>query len=969
MALGDGIRRNIATVSDAERNRFRDAIIALNKAPFIYPGVESDPVPGGVTFWFKQDEIHQATHVHGGPAFLTWHRELCNRFEALLRQADAQLSLHYWDWTTDPTSLFTNTFMGSANGDAGQPWLAANIYNPAANPSRGDPFDFAHYHPAAPPADLTRGVAGGVPALGVSDNTIVNSADFPTMRNNLEQAHNSAHGYIGGTLLDQHASFRDPFVFLLHSNVDRLLALWQLKDPATRLDPDQVYGSEANTVAGPPPFPGSPGTVGILTPLEPWAGLAAPGIEVGVRATRPWAPPENQDQLPENQKNSRHPSVVAPPCYDTNPTIILVKTPPGNALDFNDVPAGETAIRAAVFQVNTCADLTFVVSAGPTAPYAILSPPLGSLTVHANDSNTPLQEARIWFSFTGTTAGTNAPAGSVTIHCNETGQDFVFTLNGNTIARPTVAVMLTLDQSGSMDDPAGNTGVKRVEVLRSAASTFVDVIQANNGVGLVRFDTVAYAVNDPTFPGLAVTKIGSDSMVDAGRIAARGAVLAHKTNPLGNTSIGAGVKLARDTITPVAGFDDKALIVFTDGLQNTAPLIADVMGSIDDRTFAIGLGNAQQVSTAALTALTNGTGGQLLLTDVLTASLDDYFLVYKYFLQILAGVTNTDIVKDPTGLITPGMVVRVPFVLNDTDIDCTPILLTDIPAVRFSIETPAGAIITPGSAPGLGVTFNVGQNIDYYRFTLPVPIGSGAGAGTWNAILELDERTFERLCHGVAGVNATKGQQCRGVRFSVNVLSWSNLRMKARLYQNSLQPGGTLTLRAVLKEYGQPVDHRATVRAEMTRPDGTGTTLLLAEIEPGVFETSTVAMIPGVYKFHVIASGFSMRGIPFTREQTLTGAVFPGGDNPGETTPGGPGGGEQLCCLLGCLLADPGVERFLKEKGIDAAALLRCVKKCCQSGHLSGNDSGHGHLKSVLEPIHQAISQLLTASGNPKKLP
>jgi hypothetical protein len=52
-------------------------------------------------------------------------------------------------------------------------------------------------------------------------------------------------------------------------------------------------------------------------------------------------------------------------------------------------------------------------------------------------------------------------------------------------------------------------------------------------------------------------------------------------------------------------------------------------------------------------------------------------------------------------------------------------------------------------------------------------------------------------------------------------------------------------------------------------------------------------------------------------------------------------GPAELCCLLGCLLADPGVERFLKEKGIDAAALLRCVKKCCQSGHLFGNDWGH----------------------------
>ena len=79
MALGDGIRRNIATVSQQERDRFRDAIIALNNNKR-FPGARTDFPAGGVSYWFKQDEIHQATHVHGTPAFLAWHRELCNRF-------------------------------------------------------------------------------------------------------------------------------------------------------------------------------------------------------------------------------------------------------------------------------------------------------------------------------------------------------------------------------------------------------------------------------------------------------------------------------------------------------------------------------------------------------------------------------------------------------------------------------------------------------------------------------------------------------------------------------------------------------------------------------------------------------------------------------------------------------------------------------------------------------------------------
>jgi hypothetical protein len=135
MAIGDGIRRSLAKVSVEERNRLRGAIRALDMTK-VYPD--------GVSFWDKQDQIHQVTHNHGGPSFIPWHRELCNRLEALIREADPDLSLHYWDWTTDPratpdgiggtVNLFTSAFMGSSSGRAGVPletfdtmvfWLAA----------------------------------------------------------------------------------------------------------------------------------------------------------------------------------------------------------------------------------------------------------------------------------------------------------------------------------------------------------------------------------------------------------------------------------------------------------------------------------------------------------------------------------------------------------------------------------------------------------------------------------------------------------------------------------------------------------------------------------------------------------------------------------------------------------------------------------------------------------------------------
>jgi hypothetical protein len=182
VALGDGIRRNIATVSPQERTRLRDAIIALHQRH--YPGARGDTPPGGVSYWFKQDEIHAHSHVRGCPAFLPWHRELVNRFEELIREIDPQLSLHSWDWNEDPTNasggqggvvdLFKPAFMGSAQGPAGEPWLSAGFYDPNANRARSDSeFDPAN-NPVDPPKHLTRAKSAG--ASGGSDRRWVDLA-------------------------------------------------------------------------------------------------------------------------------------------------------------------------------------------------------------------------------------------------------------------------------------------------------------------------------------------------------------------------------------------------------------------------------------------------------------------------------------------------------------------------------------------------------------------------------------------------------------------------------------------------------------------------------------------------------------------------------------------------------------------------------------------------------------------------
>src|SRR6516164_5761173 len=134
--LGDGIRRDFATISDEERALFVNAIRSLDDptSAFVYgnnAGHEGADASGNITYWDMQEQIHKDAHahgidVHGGPAFAPWHRDLVNRLEDLLRQVDPRLSLHYWDWTTDPrvatadrAALLTGTAAGSPQGAMG----------------------------------------------------------------------------------------------------------------------------------------------------------------------------------------------------------------------------------------------------------------------------------------------------------------------------------------------------------------------------------------------------------------------------------------------------------------------------------------------------------------------------------------------------------------------------------------------------------------------------------------------------------------------------------------------------------------------------------------------------------------------------------------------------------------------------------------------------------------------------------
>lgn len=633
---------------------------------------------------------------------------------------------------------------------------------------------------------------------------------------------------------------------------------------------------------------------------------------------------------------------------------LVLATP---SISFTNIPegvggVGVTTWRAIRFDVTTCRSLTFRITAGPTGGFGT---PLGTqATVTAVDAN-PVANALIWLSYTSTTAGATA-SGSVTVHNNETAQNWVIPIVANTVARPKTAVSLVLDHSGSMAEDAGD-GRTKVAKLREAGTVFVNAMLQGDGLSIVRFDDTSQIL-------MPVTDVGPP-MIGAGRIGAIGIVAGNGLDPAGNTSIGAGVQNGKSALDSAQAlgtphYDVTAMLVLTDGMENTAPMLAGVAGSISANTFAIGLGIPENISVAALNVLTQGHNGYLLVTGALTT--DQATRLNKYFLQILAGITNANVVLDPPGVLVPGQIQRIPFSMSEADYGLDVFVLCDTPwAIQFALEAPDGTVLTP--ATGGNVQYVVAGGLAYYRLGLPaLPAhASGTHGGTWHALLALGGR------YGVFAGKQAAGSNQKSIAYDVVVHTYSSLQFRAYLQQSAYIPGSTVAVQATLREYDQPVDHRGACWADVTRPDGSSFTLPMSEQEPGRFDGHFAAPLVGLYTVRVRATGTSFYGQAFTREQTLSAAIVLGrAGDPNGHPDGGPGGGgsgadpgsrfwcEWLeCALRNGLVSDKLIEQW-RAQGLDLGVLLKCLERACKGGGKGGCRPDTGHVQVV-----QQIKSLL----------
>jgi len=892
------VRRNIAHLNDAERTKYIDAVVAADQR--FWSG-------GDVSYWDFQDLSHQTTHVHGGPKFLLWHRELCNRWEKLLQEIDPDVALHYWDWTTDPrasangsggtTDLSVDTFMGTMNG---------NVTGKLAPLHNGGLFNGSRDQtglPKDPPQTIERHLPPGPPAGVDTDNNIIHTGDaFPQaqqwheFRRRLEQIHGGVHVAFGpGNIGDPsgHEAFQDPFVFLLHANVDRLYAMWQTQPGQEwRLNVATVYGVEASTT-------GIDGLTG--NTLAPWDGsngvhpFTAAG---GLAFAKPYLDP----------------SLVIPPCYDTLPTTITKVAPAGSApIRFLDVPTSKTTARALRVEVRGCASVTIngTLTGDP------------AFTLHQATVQSPAPDdfttstAFLWVKYHAGAAATTAN-GHLLATCPQTGTTFDIDIVANAIPNPNVAVSAVLDSSGSMSSPSGVPGLDRMAVLHQAAPTFIALLDDEDGVGVVRFDTDATAVSAVARADAVGTGGGRDS--------ATAAINAQATNPLGMTAIGDGIEAAHNQLVAAPpGFAQQAILVFTDGEETEPKHVSEIASLINERVYAVGLGTPDQLSPTGLDAITRGTHGYLTLTGPLGA--DGVMRLAKYFTQLLAGVTNAQIVTDPSGFVAPGTTEQVPFTLTDADQRADVIVLTEAPfALQLSLTAPDGTTVTAGT----DATAISAPAMTCLRVPLPLVSSPAAHGGEWIANLTLDDGAFKKYLAGLEqrrdNVGIGRGQ-AHGLAYTLTVHAVSDLEMTATASQTSHSPGSDATIRTVLTDSGIPLERQAYVTVDMGMPDGTAATVALTEVEPGVHETVVSLTQAGLYQLLVRAVGQAFSGQRFTREELRTVAVW---TDPVRPPTSGDSDHGSWCELLLCVLQDDTAGKALAERGVNVDGLRDCIRRFCE---------------------------------------
>lgn len=273
-------------------------------------------------------------------------------------------------------------------------------------------------------------------------------------------------------------------------------------------------------------------------------------------------------------------------------------------------------------------------------------------------------------------------------------------------------VMVVFDRSGSMAGAAPPVGRTKLQEAQDAASLFVSLVREGAGdrLGLVTFSSMADLAAPMALAASAKPVLVGPPPFTTGLIGG--------ITPDGATSIGAGLAVAQ---LAIGGGADRAILLLTDGLQNTAPMIEEVEPFLGTTKLnVIGFGSDADIDGPLLNHVANGHGGHF------TRAVDGLAL-RKFFGLSFGNIFESGALMDPEQLLRAAQQASAPHTFQVCGEERITIVLGWDDAA-----TPLNAHITMPSGKPINarkVRPVRGRSWAYWRIPLP---HDGERDGTWS---------------------------------------------------------------------------------------------------------------------------------------------------------------------------------------------------------------------------------------------
>ena len=280
-----------------------------------------------------------------------------------------------------------------------------------------------------------------------------------------------------------------------------------------------------------------------------------------------------------------------------------------------------------------------------------------------------------------------------------------------------IDVMVVFDHSGSMAASAPPIGRSKLAEAQDAAALFVQLVREGQGdrIGLVGFSTMADLVVPPAPAATAKPALVGPPPFTGGHI---GAITAG-----GATSIGAGVGTA---LLLLGGTGNRrAILLLSDGLQNTAPMLEEVEGALGDTIVnVIGFGSDADIDGPLLSRVAHEHGGHFTRAT-------DGLALRKFFGLSFGNIFETGALSDPEFVLKAGEKQSGPHYFDVCDEERITLALTwdDLAApLRATIYTPSGKPVSERMIVPVR-----GRSWVFWRIPLP---HEGERAGRWHFVVE-----------------------------------------------------------------------------------------------------------------------------------------------------------------------------------------------------------------------------------------